>query len=122
MTYRRSAIFVLTLAATAAFTAAGCGSGGPPLGRVYGKVTLDGQPLPGADVAFIPPKGAIAFAETGSDGTYTLQYVNRSGALVGPAKVSVNGNNIPKKYNTETELNVEVKSGSNTFDFDLKSK
>jgi hypothetical protein len=33
---------------------AGCGSSGPPIAYVSGKVTMDGKPLPNATVVFIP--------------------------------------------------------------------
>ena len=34
----------------------GCGDGGPPLGKVQGTVTMDGNPLPSALVTFMPEK------------------------------------------------------------------
>ncbi len=46
-------------------SAVGCTpSDQPPLGRVYGKVTLDGEPLAGVIVNFQPESGRVATAET----------------------------------------------------------
>ena len=117
----------------------------PPLGRVRGKVTMDGQPLAGVDVAFLPEKGRPSMATTDATGHYDLWYINRTmGAKVGPHKVFVrptemspeeaaaNGSRsgaqvtppprIPAKYNKRSTLTAEVKPGRNTFDFALESK
>jgi hypothetical protein len=127
---------------------AGCSSrpaDEPPLGRVRGKVTMDGQPLAGVDVAFLPEKGRPSMATTDAAGHYDLWYVNRTmGAKVGPHKVFVrptemppeeaaaNGSSrgapgalppkIPAKYTKRSTLAAEVKPGRNTFDFALESK
>ena len=67
--------------------AGGCGSRGPEVGpaTVRGKVTLNGQPVAGGLVVFTPNAerggaGKCAFAETGPDGSYTLQ-LNRATAI-----------------------------------------
>src|SRR5690606_678215 len=55
--------------------ACGCDADGPPLVRVQGVVTLDGQPLAGKAVRFIPDRdtpGAGAGANTNADGAYDL--------------------------------------------------
>ncbi len=126
---------------------AGCSSrpaDEPPLGRVRGKVTMDGQPLAGVDVVFAPEKGRPSMATTDAAGHYDLWYINRTnGAKVGPHKVFVrptdmppeeaaaNGSRggapvpqpkIPAKYNKRSTLTAEVKPGRNTFDFALESK
>ena len=117
----------------------------PPLGRVRGKVTMDGQPLAGVDVVFAPEKGRPSMATTDAYGHYDLWYINRTmGAKVGPHKVfirptdmppeepSADGSSggapvapppkIPAKYNKRSTLTAEVKAGRNTFDFGLESK
>ncbi len=63
--------------------ACGCDADGPPLVRVQGVVTLDGQPLAGKAVRFIPDRdtpGAGAGANTNADGAYDLIAV-RPGAV-----------------------------------------
>jgi hypothetical protein len=60
----------------------GCSSGStelpvPPLHSVEGAVTLDGQPLAGAQVMLLPrgaTKGQGAFASTEDDGSFVLKY------------------------------------------------
>ena len=117
----------------------------PPLGRVRGKVTMDGRPLAGVDVVFLPEKGRPSMATTDAAGHYDLWYINRTmGAKVGPHKVFVrptemppedataNGSSgaalvapppkIPAKYTKRSTLTAEVKPGRNTFDFALESK
>lgn len=143
------ASFLRVPAATAAIAAfvvlAGCSSrpaDQPPLGRVRGKVTMNGQPLPGVDIVFAPDKGRPSVGTTDTSGRYDLSYINTTkGAKVGPHKVfirpaevsqdEVSGDGsktaaprpvIPAKYNKRTELTAEVKAGSNTFDFALESK
>ena len=113
----------------------------PPLGWVSGTVTLDGNALPGASVMFQPvvdasrPKGkgnsiAGSTAFTDKSGKYTLLYVQDvQGAVVGKHIVQITGQNevgvemVPPKYNHNSELTFEVKSGSNPpADFKLSSK
>ena len=68
----------------------GCGDGGPSLGKVTGKVTMDGQPLPNSLVTFVPEAGGTASTGiTDSEGKYQLGHVGRHGAVVGKHKVSV---------------------------------
>lgn len=60
----------------------GCGDGGPPLVPVNGRVTLDGKPLAGKTVKFIPDAstpGQGAGANTDASGNYALLAV-RPGA------------------------------------------
>ena len=127
-------------------TLAGCGNA--KLGSVSGKVTLDDQPLAGAQVSFMPVNGGGAsFGETDSAGQYSLTHTSGSnGATVGNHTVSIvveddeepydeSGSDeqgrlritknkvgkVPDRYNEQTELTAEVKAGENTFDFPLKS-
>ncbi len=119
----------------------GCGGGdeGPELAVVRGTVTLDGKPVQGAIVQFVPlgGEGTTSVAETDADGRYELQYTtNRSGAVVGECLVRiesgdpiiVGGENLGNRevfaprYNTNSELKVTVESGKNEFNFDCKSE
>ena len=117
---------------------AGCG-GDSNIGSVSGTVTLDGAPVTDALVSFSPKKGGSpSMARTDSSGRYTLHY-NRAidGAEIGEHTVKVTtykpaipdgdppqvevAEKIPLKYNHETQLTKEVKSGSNTIDFEFKT-
>lgn len=126
----------------------GCtGNSNPEIIKVTGKVTLDGEALPGAIVEITPitPRirpdgsgGAGAGGETDDRGAYSLKYSDgRVGAEPGNYLVRITkpsrradreaGNapppNIPAEYNTDTTLEMEVtKEGPNEFNFELKSK
>ena len=109
----------------------GCSSSDrPPLGRVTGKVTIDGAPIEGLIVNFRPDEGRTATCETDAQGKYDLIYTYQvNGAKVGPCTVSFvwptgaeGKKGIPAKYSDKSEIKFEVKSGSNTFDYDIKSK
>tara|TARA_R110002111_G_scaffold262794_1_gene341067 strand:+ start:3292 stop:3738 length:447 start_codon:yes stop_codon:yes gene_type:complete len=126
---------------------AGCGSDTqdqPDLGLVKGTITFEGAPLAKASITFRPDSGRPASATTNAAGQYELIYIrNTPGCKVGHNKVlitsvseeenemesegddvsddaSVAKEKLPPKYNTKTELEANVLSGENTFDFDLK--
>ncbi len=113
----------------------GCSNGN--VGLVSGTVHLDGQPLEGALVTFYPEtEGAnpmeigTSIGRTNEDGEYELIY-NRDemGAVVGKHVVYIEtlqegsgygpgrAEEVPKRYNSQSELHVEVKPGRNTIDF-----
>ncbi|QDV67504.1 hypothetical protein Poly24_12040 [Rosistilla carotiformis] len=120
----------------------GCGpSGLPPLGTVHGTVTIDGQPVEGASIEFIPENGRPSVGETDTSGNYNMMFTyDADGALVGKHTVRIttaregvvsegDGPSIearpellPAKYNEASELQVDVAAGDNTFDFDLEGK
>ncbi|QDV49944.1 carboxypeptidase-like regulatory domain-containing protein [Gimesia fumaroli] len=114
----------------------GCFGGGeslPELANVTGTVTLDGNPLQGANVLFQPQQGKTAFAMTDENGKFELMYSqDTAGTVPGSYTVKVSkeknpeepGNNlVPPKYNENTTLKADVKSGEeNDFQFDLTSK
>jgi hypothetical protein len=122
----------------------------PELGTVTGTVTLDGKPLAGVAVVFQPDSGRPARGRTNAEGKYELTYIRQTkGTKVGPNRVeiapseegeateeSASGGEespagslksqadkpvVPARYNMKSELKVDVKSGSNTFDFALES-
>lgn len=119
---------------------AGCGRKGPPLGRVSGTVTLNGQPLANALVTFQPQEkgGSPSTARTNDKGYYELMFsADTPGAMLGKHKVTVSTyrqeaqpNGIAKevpetvsaKYTNQltTPLVKEVGPGSNTIDLELK--
>jgi hypothetical protein len=126
--------------AVLALAAAGCGGsgGGPPLGKVSGVVTLDGQPLADATVTFTPAVGRPSQGVTGSDGRYTLAYTaDQQGAMVGEhvVRISTEGyvertggaveqmkERVPLQYNAQSTLTATVKAGTNDLPFQLQSK
>lgn len=119
---------------------AGCGSSGPEIAYVRGKVTMDGKPLGDATVVFVPENGRPAGAKTDAEGNYVLNFAQgRKGAIPGTSTVRImtfrdadqdeNGNTIPaaretvpSQYNTESTLTFEVEpKKTNVANFDLKS-
>ena len=115
----------------------GCSQeGGFKLAKVSGTVTLDGQPVAGAGLEFVADAGGVAYGRTDASGRYYMSFGNsRTGAIVGRNQVRITAGDrvtvgekkyestevFPKKYNKESELVVEVASGSNTFDFKCES-
>jgi len=136
----RAASFVFLLAFAA--LSIGCAKPpGPETAYVSGVVTLDGTPVPNAVINFTPANGRPSVGFTDANGEYELIYTaSRQGALLGEhtvriksaessgggegnaPKIAASKESIPAKYNTKTELTAQVESGSNTIDFELKSK
>jgi major membrane immunogen (membrane-anchored lipoprotein) len=127
----------------------GCGSSGPELAKVTGKVTLDGQPVHGAAITFRPQgeKGSTSYGGTNKDGIYTLMFTRDSnGAMPGDYFVDIETQKlakseidemkaqglaeppayvpIPKKYRSgPDQLKATVKAGqTNEINFELTSK
>jgi hypothetical protein len=117
---------------------AGCGS--DQLAEITGKVTLDGQPLAGAEVNFEPVDPTIGTTGTGytqpPDGSYKIFYPgDKEGAPAGEYKVWIAGGEIedeegggsatkvPGKYSLENSpLTATVEAGkANVFDWELTS-
>ena len=135
----------LTLLLTIALT--GCGDSGLPLGKVAGRITLDGKPAANVVVTFIPSSGSgsPSYGATDDDGRYSLMFTDtKSGAMVGEhvieletQKVSageakdlkaqglavpVPGPAIPRKYRKRGALTAVVADGSNTIDLELTTR
>jgi hypothetical protein len=121
---------ILFAATVGSLTVSGCGSRWE-MGQVAGSITYKGQPLPEGTVMFVPEKGLASAGGIRPDGTYRL-FTKRpwDGAVVGKHKVCVappfeaSSPNYPKfsgKYQSQetSGWEVEVKSGENTFDFDI---
>jgi len=66
----------------------GCGGG---LSKVEGVVTLDGTPVEGATVSFIPTSGKanLVVGQTDASGKFSLKTGDKSGAPPGDYKVTV---------------------------------
>ena len=135
----------LLIAFSAAALLVGCGGGGdsdmPELGTVNGTVTLNGQPVEGATIEFVPEKGRPSVGETDSSGKYVLSYKQGvDGAVIGKHSVSIRTyragassegdgpsvegrpETIPEAYNDKTTLSVDVAAGDNTHDFALEGE
>jgi hypothetical protein len=85
----------VALVQCATFLLLGCGGErGPELAPVTGLVTLDGKPLAGALVTFVPQgetRGQGSFAHTDAAGKFELQTTDgQKGAVAGTYKVLVN--------------------------------
>jgi hypothetical protein len=138
--FSRTRLLLLCLGGLVLAPAGGCGPKLPPLGTVHGVVTLDGKPVPNADVCFIAADGAASFACTDAEGRYRLSYPltkgKGAGALIGTHRVVINTIRpndgslpatavapipIPVRYNSQTTLTAEVKPGDNEINFALKS-
>ncbi len=115
----------------------GCSSGAAA--SVSGKVTLDGAPLDDATITFVPATGGQQQAAwtTVTSGQYTI--AAKDGLGTGQFRVEIRALRagsektidptlisakeiVPAKYNSKSELKVEIKPGKNTADFDLKSR
>ena len=116
--------------------AVGCGPAND-MARVKGTITLNGQPLEHANIEFRPTadEGAPSSGQTDAGGRYELMYTfDTPGALPGEYIVSIRTagtffdddcnelereEQVPAKYNTQTELRRTVEPGRNRIDFDL---
>ncbi len=131
----KAALAILLLTA-----AAGCGEKAMDyaslnLVLVSGTVKLDGSPLANARVRFVDENGSGSEGITDSAGRYSLRYdSNRLGAKPGKKKVKITtaaetaaddpdaiskSEKVPAKYNSATELEVEVTSEQTAYDFAL---
>jgi hypothetical protein len=129
--------------------ALGCGP--PKMAPVSGVVTMDGKPLVGATVGFLPETGkgstempVTSSGKTNDKGEYTLRTAaGQDGAMVGKHKVTISlqapeivegdrrrprggsrlADKVPPRYNTNSELKCEVPEGGKTdANFALKSR
>lgn len=101
---------------------------------------MDGENLPDAIVSFMPNDKTLdpAVGTTDADGVYVLtQSVDREGLLAGTYAVRITTyrdaitdaepmipgvrERVPKKYNVETTLTVDVPNESGGYDFELDS-
>jgi hypothetical protein len=126
MLFRTVVLFWLLIAV------AGCGKSGPQIAPVHGQVKLDGQLLANGDVEFQPNDGTRgSTGRTDPEGRYSLMFRRgQAGAVVGPHTVHISVSNevvknpppIAARFNTQSELQREVKPGDNEFDFDVTTE
>jgi hypothetical protein len=123
LSYRRTIVVAFLL------LIAGCEKSGAQIAPVHGRVTLDGQPLAGADIQFQPVDSQrSSTGRTGAEGQYQLMYKRgQPGAIVGQHRVRIwvshevvpNPPVIAKQFDAESTLTREVKPGDNEYDFDV---
>jgi hypothetical protein len=115
--------------------ATGCGSSGPEIADVTGKVLKDGKPIAGANVTYFPSSGRPSYGTSDKDGLYSLDYTESAkGAVVGshtvkvtvggappPPDASSSGRNAGFRPPVESIIpgQILVKSGSNSIDLNL---
>jgi hypothetical protein len=137
----------LTLALLLAILAVVSGCGGKDANRstIGGGVTLDGKPIALGSILFIPVDGTEGAATGGPIENGRYRITGKDGAAVGWNRVEVRavyktGRMIPKglggtgemieeqtegvatRFNSESTLKVEVKTGDNKADFEVNSK
>ena len=123
---------------------AGCG-GGLDLIPVSGTVTLDGKPVDGAAVVFVPVAGGpVASGTTEAGGKFRLMTINDAGAVPGEHHVTVTKQtmhgitadgmpgpggiriewHVPERYSKPktSGLTAAVSRSQNEFEFDLSSQ
>ena len=128
--------------ALAMLTALGCG--GDDFIPLQGEVKLDGQPVAGpGTIAFYPEQGTESPGASGEIVGGKYQIPEEKGPSAGTFRVEITwpkatgrklpsldpgmtveerAEAIPAKYNSNTELKVEISSDKNVHNFDLKSK
>jgi hypothetical protein len=120
--------------------AALCGCGGDvQKAKIHGKVTLDGQAVPTGSISFIPADGKTPTAGgVIKDGVYTAEVPLGSvrveihyPKVVGKRKLydtpdspttDVTQEQIPPKYNTQSQLTEDITAQRSEINFDLQSK
>jgi hypothetical protein len=137
--FARSRYAYLLAAATLAFLIPACADG-PPRGTVIGKVTLDGQPVETGSIRFAAVDG-----KTPTAGAQIKSGEYKAEVPVGDVRIEITAPKkigskkefegapdsgtvdvvteaIPARYNLKSELTMTVEKGTNTKDFELKSK
>lgn len=119
------------------------GCGGSERAGVSGKVTVDGEPIENGLIRFTPLPGTDA-PSAGSaitNGSYSVPA--DKGLMAGRYRVEITGRKltgrkveagvkgpvidevielVPRRYNKESELILEIQSDSRVVDYDLKSQ
>lgn len=132
----RSLVLLMFVVGGAALS--GCqGSSAPPRFDVFGSVLYDGQMIPEGDIVFLPENG-----KGRPDGGKIVDGKFQISVTAGKKRVEVRASRenpdklvdsmmepgkkvpsredyIPDRYNTNSELKLEVASGENAIDFEL---
>ena len=125
--FRLAGVFVIALTI-------GCGGGveGPEEHATSGSVSLDGSPIAKGEILFEDSTGAVAGSAVIENGKYetTVAAGKLTVRINAPKEVGEadetglvpTEETIPAKYNTESELEVEIKEGENKdVNFELTS-
>lgn len=127
------------------FSLVGCGSSEPRKNAVSGTVQYQGKTIPQGSITFLDDKGGVVGGAPIKDGAYEIPAA--AGLLAGKYKVSINypdpktmppppgpedeelpGDStaqmrikdfLPAKYNSDTELTVDIEDKTNVKDFNL---
>ena len=93
-------------------------------GAIDGEISLDGGPLEKGIIEFTSPDSKQIIARGPIvRGRYSISASH--GPSIGRNDVSITGDEgttIAQRYNTKSQLRVVIKAGSNTENFDVKSK
>jgi len=130
----RSALYCLIWASALLVTLGGCGpSSGIPTADVGGTITINGKPVAGVQVKFVPEaKIRPSVALTDSRGNYEAQFVSsQSGVVLGPCVVQLSvfrgdspHNYLPKEFNENAsenpDFNLDIAKEGLKFDYDIK--
>lgn len=133
----------ILLLACVGFTWSGCKPSGPELREVTGTVTVNGKPVAGAVLTFVPAAGGSpSYGATDHEGKYRLAFTDtKFGAMVGEHDVEIAVNklsaaeraemkaqgmevpdqqaSIPKKYREKGALKATVERKANVIDFPM---
>ncbi len=125
-----------TIALTLLLVACGCGPSAPELYDVTGTVTFDGQPVTDGEIILFPIEagqtpdagpikdGKFAFKARPGEKKVDIQAVRKDPTKTVPDPVTGTRpaleSYIPERYNTKTELTVEIGPGQDPLEFDLK--
>lgn len=133
--WERTRLYGVSLPLLLLVAVCGC-KGNKDLGQVTGTITLNGEPLQDAFVIFAPTQGGTtSYGRTDAEGRYEMMFSDDAkGAWLGENRVEISTadvgatspdggarEKVPAIYNQNSTLKVEVESGSNTHDFELKS-
>jgi lysophospholipase L1-like esterase len=88
------------------------------IGRVSGRLILDGKPVGNGKVTFVSASDDLEHASTNGEGKFAMDMPT------GKYRVVVYGQHIPDRFSDleQSGLTVNVDRGSNEFDFELTSK
>jgi hypothetical protein len=110
---------------------ASCNNTTPDVAPVSGRITLDGKPVEFANVTFQPEGKSPGVGKSNKDGYYELIY--KRGVVGGPVgqntvrvtldtELAHRPNNIPARYNVDSQLQREIKPGKNEIDLELTTQ
>ncbi len=117
----------ITLLMVFLLTLSGCNRN-PPVGKVEGKITVNGTPISGGKILFLPLEGGIqGIGKVRPDGTFTVgTFGSSDGALVGQhhlmlINVTLNDNDEKRfSYEMSDENPVAIDGNiKNIFEFEL---